>query len=318
MTASIGHDRNPLRERVSCDPEFRNRVFAEAGNLMYAACPFCRQTLHVEPQRLGVSVKCPKCGGTFVVQSQPGVSDNQAEYSEPDVIPPAILWTIIIAGHFVAGIILAIPFGLVFSIFLVAVAAAIEVGIWQRKRVFWLINKIAEGSAKRRTRSEALDLAQLYSPSQPSRPEREADTSQSAPQTRNQPAQVREQEKRWSTPAIEAERPVSPSVRSTSATVVEIGFKDELLPPRPRTPPQPIPRWPSFFGSSGNRKSISSLNEQRAVLPALQVRFFGPGAVLDIGRCQLRGPLVYATADARHGTFDASATPCSTSLLESW
>jgi cell division protein FtsW (lipid II flippase) len=75
------------------------------------------------------------------------VSDNQAQHSDTDVIPPAIFWTIVIAGHFVAGVIFAIPFGLGFSIFLVTVAAAIEVGIWQRRRVRSFINDIAEGSA---------------------------------------------------------------------------------------------------------------------------------------------------------------------------
>src|SRR5436190_22876691 len=97
---------------------------------MYAACPFCRQTLNLRPEHIGVALQCPNCKGTFAIQG-----NAVEEEASPAGITPAVLWTIVIAGHVTALIVFAIPLGAGLSAFLVGAAVVVELCIWQWPRL---------------------------------------------------------------------------------------------------------------------------------------------------------------------------------------
>lgn len=229
----------------------------------------------------GRTITCPKCRVALVVP--PAVSDDASASS--DLASKWALRAAIGAVHlFIALMIWVADAG--FGVwFVFCMITAIEVAVWQRKWLGQAIsNAIREAAHRQQERHKLAEAA---------RQRQAIDEAYRAAQNQARtkaPPVVRPASGRSSLPQPLA---VAPS------------------PQEPPTPPpmhrsEPIPPRSSALGWFAPRGGIRPLTQAGANLPPHAVMFYGSGTVLQLDRAHIHSPLVYATAVAQHGSFDAS------------
>lgn len=235
----------------------------------------------------GRKIACPKCRGALVIpQSAP--SENAGATPASDNASKWALIAAIAAVHlFIAMMIWAAggSFG-VWFVFLVITAT--ELAVWQRKRLGEAVSSaMREAALRQRERQkveEAAKQQQVIEEVYRAAPGQHSPSGKAPPSVR--PA--------GGTPLLPQPLPAPTSPPQNTAQ----------LPPAHRS--EPIPPRSSALGWFAPRGGIRSLTEAGANLPPNAVMFYGPGAVLQLDRAHIHSPLVYATAVAQHGSFDAS------------
>ncbi|WP_425619075.1 TerB N-terminal domain-containing protein [Anatilimnocola sp. NA78] len=228
-----------------------------------------------------------------------------------DGIPPAVLWTLLAAGHVTAAILLTMAFGLCVSTFLLTSAVGLEICIWQLpnlSRHFW------ESFAYHRENNFHLDRLESFFANNSRRlPDRNHAANSTSPSNRVESevfqAQIVPQtqtlESSTPTPVSQQPDPASAAAHSsrTTASEASVAKPPVTTPPvlRERTyaesiPPKPSFSFPNLISQISRRAGPSTLNEQGAVFRAGAGDFFGRGTVINLGRVAIRDPLVYATA----------------------
>ncbi len=100
-----------------------------------------RTDLQVDPTFAGKSVKCVRCGGTFIAPDE----DTHSADTENGISMPVLL-AVLFGGHFVAWLFLAMMIGMGLSTMLVFLFVGVEVAVWQRRRLGdWLQQALENG-----------------------------------------------------------------------------------------------------------------------------------------------------------------------------
>ncbi|MCL4204821.1 MAG: TerB family tellurite resistance protein [Pirellulaceae bacterium] len=266
--------------------------------MINTACPHCRHPLQVDPSFAGKTLRCPYCQGGFVGPSPPHRTRGKDTASQPsDGKLEGVTLAVMLAGaHFVAFILLAIRFGMIGSFFLVLLALLIELAVWQRKPLLKALDASVRAAEERRQAARRAKEEQgaeiVQSAKDASAVSNRTTAGPTAPTTRVPPTAAKPPGPPSSSPA--ADEP--------GARVVELRFPK--TPSAPRTVEAIPPPRPSY-GPWLRRQTGPSLNQAGARLTA-NIAFFGPGTQLVLDRATIATPLVYATSEPAHGTFDAS------------
>jgi len=235
------------------------------------SCPHCGGLVEVTPALAGQAVRCPHCSGTFLAPNEAGQSEVA-----PEGIPAFILVLIFVAGHVLATLVLGAMLGLERSIALVLLGAAIEIAVWQRRRIADLLRSEAAHNLTDRARRR---MSELLEPK----------------------AGVGGQPAGGATGSRQpTQEPEMASVVHADDSLVEIQVAAPPARRRERIPTAPQPGRPPFW----QRLSGTGLQGN---LPRDTIEFFGPGTRLTLeGRGAADSPLVYATGVRYEDTFDAS------------
>lgn len=278
--------------------------------MINTACPHCRRPLQVDPSFAGKTLGCPHCRGAFIGPSPPQKAERAGANEEEaaDDVLSKVTRVFLVAGfHFIAFFLLAMLFGMVASLWLVAFAILAEIAVWQRKPLLKWMRESIRATEERRLAARRANEEQSA----------QVITAEIVPNSTDGPGAS---ERRRGPPPGSATQiatpPKKPSGRlpsdaraaaagapsSAQRGVVDLRFPDIAVPPR-REEVIPPPR--STFGLWPRRQTSNSLNQTGARLPG-RVTFLGLGTQLAIDRGSVDAPLVYATSEPTHGTFDAS------------
>ncbi len=188
---------------------------------------------------------------------------------EADLGSNRLVWAVVwFTGHVLLFLLLAVTTGPGAGLFLVSVAVATEAGVWKRRALAEWLARIRQSDATQTVMSHTKDrIASL---------------------TRT-----------YETPPYDPRGAVSQ--RDVQTDELASGYDDQLVEVRPAR--NPTPRWSQASSPSTSEREGKSL---KSSAPRDKIAFFGPGRRLDLGRGVLEGPLVYATAYANSGRFDAS------------
>lgn len=272
-------------------------------------CPHCRQALRVESRLGGRQIACPKCRGALVV---PIARPAQQETASDIFTQPAMI-AAIVGVHLFVGMVLWVMTGIGPTLLLLSLLGTVEIVIWKREPIATAIVTAIEQSRARRRELQEIERARKQAW------EKAAETKQT---THRSPAPETKLDRRRS-----SQEPVGPAgspddLLPGSASTATRTRNAEPIPPRPSSAPsRPAdPRRPpalpthseslplqkparNWYGMLGG---LHTLGRAGANLPPTQVEFFGMGTTLLLDRGTIVAPLVYATASAQHGSFDAS------------
>lgn len=245
-------------------------------------CPHCRQALRVAGEMQGRTITCPKCRGALVVP--PSVSGDSSATS--DLASKWALRAAIGAVHLFIALMIWVAEGGFGVWFVFCVIATIELAVWQRKWLGQAIsNTMREVALRQRERQKVAEAAKQR-------------------QGIDEAYQIAQSQARTKAP------PVLHAASGPSSLPQPLTSAPSPQPHAPTLPPthrsEPIPPRNSALGWFAPRGGIRSLTQAGANLPPHSVMFYGSGTVLQLDRVHIHSPLVYATAVAHHGSFDAS------------
>ncbi|WP_254508167.1 tellurite resistance TerB family protein [Anatilimnocola floriformis] len=207
-------------------------------------------------------------------------------------IHPGLLFALLVAGHITAAIILTIAFGACLSMFLVAAAVLIELGVWQWRKLGPQIGEAVKYHSER-----SLNLARFQEFLGNDSPKIADSDSATSPVSSSAPIQSKETNSAPKLQTVESTKAATPPPHGAVASeAVVVPLKS-----RESTTVQSIPQKPgfslsNFFISPVSRRGGHTLNEQGANLRPGAGDFFGRGTTLNLGRFALSEPLVYVTA----------------------